>query len=60
MLLNASDNAAENYTYLHIAEKLAEISRRPTLDLRELWMRMVFGILISNTDYLSYPSMVYS
>lgn len=49
-LLNASDNDSENYSYLHISEKLAEISHQPTKDLEELWKRMVLGILISNTD----------
>ena len=49
-LLNAGDNDSENFSYLHISEKLAEISHQPTKDLRELWMRMVLGILISNTD----------
>ena len=49
-LLNASDNESENYTYLHISEKLSEISHQPTKDLRELWMRMILGILINNTD----------
>ncbi len=49
-LLNASDNDSENYSYLHISEKLAEISSHPTEDLKELWKRMVLGILISNTD----------
>lgn len=49
-LLNASDNDSENYSYLHISEKLSEVSSRPTKDLCELWMRMVLGILISNTD----------
>ena len=49
-LLNASDNDSENYSYLHISEKLSEISNQPTKDLKELWKRMVLGILISNTD----------
>ncbi|MCD6534935.1 MAG: type II toxin-antitoxin system HipA family toxin [Deltaproteobacteria bacterium] len=49
-LLNASDNNSEDYSYLHISEKLSEISSQPTKDLRELWMRIVLGILISNTD----------
>ena len=49
-LLNTSDNDTENYSYLHISEKLSEISSRPTADLKELWKRMVLGILISNTD----------
>ena len=49
-LLNASDNNSDNYSYLHIAEKLPEISNQPTRDLRELWKRMILGILISNTD----------
>ena len=49
-LLNASDNQSENYSYLHISEKLSAISHQPTKDLHELWLRMMLGILISNTD----------
>ena len=49
-LLNANDNDSENYSYLHISEKLSAISNHPTKDLKELWKRMVLGILISNTD----------
>jgi len=37
-------------SYLEIASKIEEVSPRATDDLRELWRRMAFTILISNTD----------
>lgn len=49
-LLNAKDNDSENFSFLHLSEKISEMSFRPKEDLLELWKRMVLGILISNTD----------
>jgi serine/threonine-protein kinase HipA len=37
-------------SYLEIASKIEEVSPRATRDLHELWRRMAFTILISNTD----------
>ncbi|WP_411839832.1 type II toxin-antitoxin system HipA family toxin [Paracoccus sp. ME4] len=36
--------------YTDIADAIRTISARPAEDLREIWMRMVFGILVTNTD----------
>mgnify|MGYP006272835385 CR=1 FL=1 len=36
--------------YTDIADVLRMISARPAEDLRELWCRMLFGILVTNTD----------
>jgi serine/threonine-protein kinase HipA len=37
-------------SYLEIAEVIGERSDTPAADLRELWRRIAFSILISNTD----------
>lgn len=37
-------------SYLEIADVIRQESDRPTTDLRELWRRVVFNILVSNTD----------
>ena len=37
-------------SYLDIAAKIEEVSPAATRDLRQLWRRVAFGILISNTD----------
>ncbi|MGL5818348.1 MAG: type II toxin-antitoxin system HipA family toxin [Phycicoccus sp.] len=37
-------------SYLEIAETIETRSSHPTADLRQLWRRTVFSILISNTD----------
>lgn len=36
--------------YTDIADVIRAISARPGEDLREIWLRMVFGILVTNTD----------
>ena len=36
--------------YTHIADVIRQISRDATSDLKELWLRIVFTILVSNTD----------
>lgn len=41
--------AASGY-YTDIADAIRMISARPAEDLREIWLRMVFGILVTNTD----------
>jgi serine/threonine-protein kinase HipA len=47
-LLEAVDG--EQRTYLDLVEVVEEDSDRPTEDLRELWRRIAFSRLISNTD----------
>jgi serine/threonine-protein kinase HipA len=47
-LLGASDN--EPHSYLEIAEALRQVGAAPNEDLKQLWRRIVFNVLISNTD----------
>ncbi|GHV44713.1 phosphatidylinositol kinase [Spirochaetia bacterium] len=47
-MLGARDN--EQHSYLEIAYALAQYGADPDKDLAELWRRIVFNILISNTD----------
>jgi len=47
-MLEASDGDLRSY--LEIAEVLELVSDRATVDLRQLWRRIVFSVLISNTD----------
>ncbi len=47
-MLEATDG--DQASYVDIAEVIEERSPTATKDLRELWRRMVFGILIRNTD----------
>ncbi|MBL4818296.1 MAG: type II toxin-antitoxin system HipA family toxin [Deltaproteobacteria bacterium] len=47
-MLNAKDN--ETRSYLEIAESLRRFGASPKEDMMELWRRIVFNILISNTD----------
>jgi len=46
--LSAQDN--ETHSYLEIADTILQMSAHPKLDLKNLWRRMVFNILISNVD----------
>jgi serine/threonine-protein kinase HipA len=48
-MLGASDNDA-NRSYLEIADAITQHGASPKNDLTELWRRIVFSILISNTD----------
>ena len=41
---------ADRWSYLDLAEAIEEQSDRATADLRELWRRIAFSILVSNTD----------
>jgi len=43
-------NAAENTSYLHLAEFLQRQGADPNRDMEELWRRIVFNICISNSD----------
>jgi serine/threonine-protein kinase HipA len=47
-LLQAKDN--EMHSYLEIADEIRKISRNPHADLKALWRRIVFNVLISNVD----------
>ena len=47
-MLEASDG--DQRSYLEIAEVIEETSARASEDLAELWRRIVFTVLISNTD----------
>ncbi|WP_409485440.1 type II toxin-antitoxin system HipA family toxin [Arsenicicoccus dermatophilus] len=47
-MLEAADG--DRATWLDLAEVVEEVSPRPVQDLRELWRRCAFGILVGNTD----------
>jgi serine/threonine-protein kinase HipA len=47
-MLGAKDN--EQRSYLEIAYAISQYGAEPGADLEELWRRLVFNILISNTD----------
>lgn len=57
--LQARDN--EPHSYLEIADAIRQMSAFPQDDLRALWRRMVFNILISNVDdHLRNHAFLYS
>jgi serine/threonine-protein kinase HipA len=47
-MLGAVDN--EPHSYLEIADALRLYGAQPRHDLKQLWRRIVFGVLINNTD----------
>ncbi len=47
-LLGAKDN--EPHSYLEFVDGLRQHGAAPKVDMRELWRRIVFSIMISNTD----------
>jgi serine/threonine-protein kinase HipA len=47
-MLDAADN--DQHSYLEIADALTQHGARPQEDHAQLWRRIVFSILISNTD----------
>ena len=49
-MLNAIDNDTQIHSYLDIADAIRQYGANVKEDLFELWKRMVFSILISNTD----------
>ena len=49
-MLNAIDNDSQTHSYLDIADAIRQNGAVPKEDLKELWKRVVFSILISNTD----------
>lgn len=44
------DDASSGASYLELAETLIRYGTEPNRDLEELWTRIVFNILVSNTD----------
>jgi serine/threonine-protein kinase HipA len=44
------DDASVGASYLEIARVLIDHGRQPSIDLHELWSRIVFNMLVSNTD----------
>jgi len=49
-MLAASDNDPDPHSYLEIADAVRMHGATPQADLRELWRRLVFTVLISNVD----------
>ena len=47
-MIGAKDN--ETHSYLEIVDAIRQYGARPTEDMHELWRRIVFTILISNSD----------
>jgi serine/threonine-protein kinase HipA len=47
-MLGAVDN--ESRSYLEMADAIRQYGSEPKADMRELWRRIVFNVLISNTD----------
>jgi serine/threonine-protein kinase HipA len=47
-MLGAADN--EDHSYLEIVDALRQFGSQPEKDCAQLWRRIVFNILISNTD----------
>ena len=45
-----ADDAASGASYLEIARVLIDHGAQTEVDLRELWSRIVFNVLVSNTD----------
>lgn len=44
------DDASTGVSYLELAEVIMSQGSQPNEDLRELWSRIIFNILVSNTD----------
>ena len=47
-MLGAAEN--EDHSYLEIVDALRQVGSQPVQDCAQLWRRIVFNILISNTD----------
>src|SRR5882762_2675825 len=47
-MLMANDN--ETHSYMEIADVIRQSGAAPIEDLKQLWRRIVFNVLISNTD----------
>ena len=49
-MLNASDGQSGEFSYLNLADIIRTYSTNVIEDLKELWSRILFSVLISNTD----------
>lgn len=49
-MLNAIDNDERPYSYMEIADVIRQYGANTKSDLNELWRRIIFSIMISNTD----------
>lgn len=49
-LLRADENERDKWSYVVLAEEIRRLSAQPREDARELFRRMVFNALISNSD----------
>lgn len=49
-LTESADHDPAGHSFLEVAEALAPVATSPVEDLRALWSRAVFGILVNNTD----------
>ena len=49
-LLRADENERDKWSYIVLAEELRRLSDQPLDDAKELYRRMVFNALITNTD----------
>lgn len=59
-LFGANDGDSSSYSYVDIAEKLQMTSKNPRFDLRELFKRVAFYILVHNyDDHLRNIGMLY-
>ena len=47
-MIGARDN--EQHSYLELADAILQFGATPEADLAELWRRIVFSIMVSNTD----------
>jgi serine/threonine-protein kinase HipA len=47
---NDGHNETDGASYLELVEFILQHGENPTIDLEQLWRRIVFSILISNTD----------
>ncbi len=58
-MLGAKDN--EQHSYLEIVDAIKQYGAKPKQYIRELWRRIIFSILISNTDdHLRNHGMLYT
>lgn len=48
--LGASDHEKQKHSYMELVDFLRQHGARPRQDMHALWRRMVFNVLISNTD----------
>jgi len=49
-MLGATDNDGQIHSYVDIANALRQYGAQPNKDREDLWRRMTFNIMISNTD----------